>query len=236
MSRSRCGLVVVAAGTGQRLGAAVHKALVELDGRPLVEHTLRRLLTRVDLDPVVLVGHPSDLPRLQTLCAGLARPVVLVPGGARRQDSVRAGLEALGADAPPLALIHDGARPCVPLERLDALIEAARQTGAALLASPVSDTLKDVAADTGRVLRTVPRQGLWAAQTPQAFDRARLLALLDEAERAGTSVTDEAGLCESAGLAVTVVEGSTSNLKVTTPADLELARALLQLRSTDAPP
>lgn len=235
MSIPSCGLVVVAAGTGQRLGAPVHKALVELDGRPLVEHTLRRLLGRPDLSPVVLVGHADDRPRLERLLATLPRPVTLVDGGARRQDSVRAGLEALGDPAPDLVLVHDGARPFVPLERLDDLVAAARRTGAALLASPVSDTLKEVPDPDGRVRRTVPRAHLWAAQTPQAFDRARLLELLERADAEGTTVTDEAGLCEAAGLAVTVVEGSRRNLKVTTPEDLELARALLRLSSADDP-
>lgn len=221
------GLIVVAAGTGTRLGAAVHKALVELSGRALVEHTLRRLLTLPQLKPVVLVGHPDDRPALQRMLAGLPTSVQLVDGGARRQDSVAAGLAAIG-ESCDIVLVHDAARPFVPLETIEPLIAAAREHGCALLAVPVADTLKRARDDDAAgVDCTISRSGLWAAQTPQAFDRARLVERLADAQASGTSVTDEAGLFEAAGLPVRFVEGSTLNIKLTTAADLELARALL---------
>ena len=229
-------LIVVAAGTGRRLGGPVHKALVPLDGRPLVEHTLRRLLASGDLDPVVLVGHADDRDALNALIARLPRPVTLVEGGARRQDSVSAGLAALG-NGPDVVLIHDAARPFVPLERLPTLVEAARNEGCAILAVPVADTIKESALDDHEhVGRTLRRENLWAAQTPQAFRRTDLIACLAEAERTATTVTDEARLFESAGLAVRFVEGSPLNFKVTTPDDLRLARALLERAERDATP
>lgn len=222
-------MIIVAAGTGSRLGAGVHKALARIGGRPLVEHTLRRAASDARLAPLVLVGHRDDRAALEELVAGLDRPVLLVDGGARRQDSVRAGLDALPPDAPPVVLVHDGARPFFPLEPLAELATAALAGGCALLATPVSDTIKAArpASDgVPHVDRTVPREGLWAAQTPQAFDRAALARRLAEADAAGRTVTDEAALFEQEG-SVALVAGSPLNFKITTPHDLALADALL---------
>ncbi|MCB9896895.1 MAG: 2-C-methyl-D-erythritol 4-phosphate cytidylyltransferase [Planctomycetes bacterium] len=232
MSRAAPALVVVAAGSGTRLGAPVRKALVELGGVPLVLHTLRRVLAWPAVGEVVLVVHPSDRATLGALVAGLPRGVHLVDGGARRQDSVAAGVAAL-PETVDVVLVHDAARPFVPIDRLDALADAARDAGCALLAVPVSDTIKRARGDAhARVDATVPRHDLWAAQTPQAFRRAELLALLAQAAREGREVTDEAGLFESAGRAVHLVEGSRLNFKVTTPDDLALAEALLASERT----
>ncbi|RKY19048.1 MAG: 2-C-methyl-D-erythritol 4-phosphate cytidylyltransferase [Planctomycetota bacterium] len=224
-------LIVVAAGTGSRLGASVHKALVTVAGKPLVEHTLATLLAWEGLDPVVLVGHSDDRKQLTALLARLPREVHLVDGGTRRQDSVAAGLAALPEQAPAVVLVHDAARPFVPMQALPELIEAARGA-CALLATPVADTIKRADPDDPtRSAGTVPRHELWAAQTPQAFDRARLGQLLDQAQHEERSVTDEAALFEAACLPVRFVEGSRRNFKITTEQDLALARALLVDRS-----
>lgn len=230
MTRSAA-LIVVAAGEGRRLGQGRHKALVPLDGRPLVEHTLRRLLAVPELTPVVLVGHPDDRAPLTALLAGLPRPVRLVDGGARRQDSVRAGLAALESKAG-VVLVHDAARPFVPVEALPALIDAATEDGCAILAVPVADTIK--ATDPGRpdhVARTLPRDDLRAAQTPQAFRGDALRERLRHAEAEGHTVTDEARLFEAAGRPVRLVPGSRLNFKITTEDDLRLAEALLTSRA-----
>jgi 2-C-methyl-D-erythritol 4-phosphate cytidylyltransferase len=247
--RPRAALIVVAAGTGSRLGGTRHKALVSLGGEPLVAHCLRRLLALPWLDPAVLVGHPDDRPALLELIAGLERPVRLVDGGARRQDSVVAGLTALpdgpargagrgagagGAAMPDVVLVHDAARPFVPTDRLDRLVALASAGGAAILALPIADTVKEAAPledprDPPRARATLPRQHLWAAQTPQAARRADLLALLQDAAREGRTVTDEAALFEAALLPVAFVEGSRFNFKVTSAEDLRLAEAVLTL-------
>ena len=230
-------LIVVAAGVGSRLGAAVHKALVPIAGRPLVEHTLLRLSSLDWLDPLVLVGHPDDRVALRELATRLPRDVRLVDGGARRQDSVAAGLAALDVGGPSVVLVHDGARPFVPLRALPGLVRAASDHGCALLAVPVADTVKRARDDDPLLVdRSVPRQGLWAAQTPQAFQRTRLLELLERAGRDGVEVTDEASLFESAGLPVRLVEGSRLNVKITTEDDLLLAAALLGAPPTKALP
>ncbi len=244
----RAGLVVVAAGVGSRLGARVHKALVLLEeqGReqPLVELSLRRMFAapacQAALSSVVLVGHADDRPALTALVEQLAAEqraaggdgpaLQLVDGGARRQDSVQAGLAAVGD--VDVVLVHDAARPFVPWGSLPTLIEAASSDGCALLATPVADTLKaaqEDPTDAARVsvTQTVPRAGLWAAQTPQAFHAGQLRELLADAALEGRTVTDEASLFEHAGRAVRIVEGSRINFKITTSDDLHLAQALL---------
>jgi len=223
----RAGLVVVAAGAGARLGAGRPKALVPLGGRPLLEHALVRLAGLAWLDPLVVVGPAGERAALAAVLARVPRPVTLVDGGARRQDSVLAGVRALPA-ACGLVLVHDAARPFVPLEPLAELAALAARLGAALLAVPVADTIKEARADDPALCaRSVPRARLRAAQTPQAFRREALLGLLERAAREGAEVTDEAALFEAAGLAVGFVEGSARNFKVTTAQDLELAEALL---------
>ena len=261
MSR-RAALVVVAAGTGSRLGAEQHKALVELGGRPLVERTVLRLLAEDWLDPVVLVGHADDLPALKQLAGTWPRTVTVVSGGARRQDSVASGLFTVMTlpDPPEVVLVHDAARPFPPCDALGQLADAAAAHGAALLAVPVADTLKQQTdADTdgragvtsngasnGRaedpagpadalVRTTVPRAGLWAAQTPQAFRRNALLDRLALAESEGRTVTDEAALFEEQG-EVALVRGSSHNFKITTMDDLRLAEALLPLQQRESSP
>ncbi len=229
MPTERAGLVIVAAGTGSRLGAARHKALVRLGGRPLLEHALLRLLKLPWLDPVVLVVHAEDRAEVEALAAHWPRPVSLVAGGARRQDSVQAGLRALGDDAPPIVLVHDAARPFVPVDALAALADAAAAHGAALLTQPLADTIKQVRG--ARVETTLPREALHAAQTPQAFRRRELLERLQRAQAEGRTVTDEAALYEADGAPIACVPGSARNFKITTPADLALAQATLQAGS-----
>jgi 2-C-methyl-D-erythritol 4-phosphate cytidylyltransferase len=223
----RAGLVIVAAGAGTRLRAGRPKALVPLGGRPLLLHAVERLATVAWLDPLVVVIAPGERRAFAAALEGVARPLQLVDGGARRQDSVLAGLRALPPDCG-LVLVHDAARPFVPLAPLPGLAASARRLGAALLAVPVADTIKRTQpGDPALCAGTLPRDTLRAAQTPQAFRRAELAGLLERAAATGTEVTDEAALFEAAGLAVGLVEGSARNFKVTTPADLELAEALL---------
>ena len=240
MSRPTAGLVLVAAGTGTRLGAAVHKALVELDGQPLVLYTLTRLLSAAWLDPIVLVGHPDDREALRRVLHAVPRPVRLVDGGERRQDSVLAGLEALddgNNPAPDVALVHDAARPFPPIERLGDLAEQAQRHGGAIYSVPVADTIKARRADEPDLVdRTVPRAPLMASQTPQAFRTRAIVGLLQDARDQGQDVTDEAMLVETTpGLAVAFVEGSRRNFKVTTPDDLFLARRLAAEEKRTAP-
>lgn len=216
--------LLMAAGHGARFGAPTPKQYLPLLGRPVIRHAAEALLRegRVDrLLPVVAAGEEE---RVAALLAGL--PVLPpVAGGATRAASVRAGLEALAADAPDIVLVHDAARPVIPPGTIPALLAALDNAPGAIPAQPVSDTLKRGA--DGRIVETVPREGLFRAQTPQAFR----YAALREAHRAGDAgATDDAALLEAAGLPVALVPGAESNVKITWPEDLARVEAHLAAR------
>jgi 2-C-methyl-D-erythritol 4-phosphate cytidylyltransferase/2-C-methyl-D-erythritol 2,4-cyclodiphosphate synthase len=219
--------LLTAAGHGARFGSTTPKQYLPLLGRPVIRHAAEALLEggAVSLiQPVVAAGEEA---RVAGMLAGLpALPPI--PGGATRQASVRAGLEALAARdrAPDIVLVHDAARPVVPAGTLGRLLAALATAPGAIPAQPVADTLKRAGPD-GRIAETVPRAGLFRAQTPQAFRFAPLLA----AHRAATAeATDDAQLLELAGAAVALVEGSETNVKITFPEDLDRVEALLMAR------
>lgn len=220
--------LVVAAGAGRRFGGLVPKQFLPLGGLPLLAHTLRALAVPGLVDRLVVAVPPGEETRcLAEVVAPLALPipVALVPGGAERRDSVRAALARV-EDRTDLVLIHDGVRPFVPRRDLEGVLAAARADGAAILAVPVSDTLKRAGAD-GRVAETLPREGLWAALTPQAFRRDLIVRAHEAARATGAAVTDDALLVERLGHPVTLVLGSRTNVKITSQEDLAIAEALL---------
>lgn len=217
----RIAAVLLAAGTGSRFGGPVAKQFLPLLGVPVVRHAAAGLAPHVDL------LQPVGSRQLDDALAGLAH-LPPVPGGATRQASVRAGLEALVPYAPDIVLIHDGARPVIPAGTVPALLAALADARGAIPAAPVTDTLKR--GEAGFVLATVPRADLFRAQTPQAFRFADILA----AHRtAAGDETDDAALFEAAGLPVALVEGSETNVKITRPEDL--ARVTASLAATLLP-
>ena len=221
--------LVLAAGRGERFGQAVPKAFVTLAGRPLLLHALAGMAASPLVARVVPVIARADRERWERLGPELAAIPKLAPpvfGGAERQDSVRAGLAALGADFEWVA-VHDAARPFVRPQAVARVIEAARACGAAILAAPVADTIKRVQA--GRVIETPPRAECWAAQTPQVFRVELLREALAKATALGRVATDDAQLVEWLGVPVAVVEGDPDNAKLTRPEDL--AAAELRLRA-----
>jgi 2-C-methyl-D-erythritol 4-phosphate cytidylyltransferase len=216
------GAIIAAAGRGRRFGEG-DKLFAPLAGRPLIAHTLMAFEVCRAVDTVVLVLAEENLERGCQLvdAAGFDKVAVICPGGPRRQDSVRRGLEALPECR--WVVVHDGARPLVTAALIEAGLTAAAETGAAIAAVPLADTLKEATED-GLVTRTLDRRNLWAAQTPQVFD----CELLREAHRrAEGEATDDAALVEALDRRVKVFPGSPRNLKVTTAADLALAQALL---------
>jgi 2-C-methyl-D-erythritol 4-phosphate cytidylyltransferase len=222
--------LVLAAGRGERLGAPVPKAFVPLAGSPLLLHTLAALARVPEIDCVVPVIAAADRARFEALGPALARIPKLAPaviGGAERQDSMRAGLAALGAEVTLIA-VHDAARPFVRPDDVARVLAAAATVGAALLAVPVTDTIKRVRG--GRVVETPERKECWAAQTPQAFRIEVLRNALAAAIAAGVKATDDAQLVERLGLPVAVVEGHADNLKITRAGDLALAEVRLAAR------
>ncbi len=220
--RESVGAIIAAAGRGQRFGEG-DKLFAPLAGRPVIAHALMAFEVCRAVDRVVLVLGETNLERGRRLvaAAGFDKVVAICPGGPRRQDSVRLGLEALGDCR--WVVVHDGARPLLTAALIEAGLAAAAETGAAIAAVPLADTVKEVAED-GLIRRTLDRGGLWAVQTPQVFAHD----LLSEAHRrAEGEATDDAALVEALGRPVKVFPGSPRNLKVTTAADLALAEALL---------
>lgn len=220
--------VVLAAGSGRRLGGAA-KALLPLGGRPVMAWSLAALRACPSVGQVLVVMRPQDEEELRARWGADARSFgadLVVAGGAERWLSSRAG--AAAAD-PRLALLlmHDAARPCIRAAEIERTIAAVRAHGAALLAEPLADTLKQ-ADGRGRVARTLPRAGLWRAQTPQGAQRALLLRAFELWDASADGLpTDEAVLLERSGVAPALVEARAPNPKITFPPDLAAAAALL---------
>jgi 2-C-methyl-D-erythritol 4-phosphate cytidylyltransferase len=233
-------LLIAAAGSGRRMGAAQNKLLLPVAGRPVRAWTLEAALASTAIAWVGIVGQPHDAGPIDAIVAaaraaaapGVA-PVHWILGGDSRQESVSRGLAALpaGADA---VLIHDGARCLVEpdlLERCAVELRRAMAVGAGLIAAtPVTDTIKQVDG-AGLIEATPDRKALWAAQTPQGFAVAQLRQAHQRAEAEGWSVTDDAALFERLGLPVRVLESPPSNIKLTTPFDLTVAEAVLRARA-----
>jgi len=224
---SRVNAVIVAAGRGTRLGGAGSKVLLPVAGRPLILHTLDRFAAAKEVDEAVLVAPADAVAEYVELLrtsppAGLA--VAVRPGGARRQDSVRAGLDALAADCE-VVVVHDGARPFASAGLIDRCVRESRPDRPVTAAVPARNTIKTV--QDGQVVETLPRERLWEIQTPQAFPVRVLRDAYEKAERDGVEATDDAMLVERLGMPVRVVEGSTTNLKVTYPEDLLFAETLV---------
>lgn len=224
--------LVPAAGRGERLGAGAPKALRTLGGVPLLVHAVRALAAARSVSLVVVAAPPDDVADVRALLADheVGAEVSVVAGGATRQRSVRLALAALPPEVD-VVLVHDAARPLVPVELVERVAGAVRAGAPAVVpALPVADTVKRVDADGG-VVETLDRSALRAVQTPQGFARSVLESAHAAAETEGTDdVTDDAGLVERAGVRVLVVPGAEEALKVTRPLDLLLAEAVLARR------
>jgi 2-C-methyl-D-erythritol 4-phosphate cytidylyltransferase/2-C-methyl-D-erythritol 2,4-cyclodiphosphate synthase len=216
--------ILVAAGRGERMGGRRPKAFLELAGEPLLLRAARPFADAPSVDAIVAVVPAEAASEALALLAPVAKLHAVVPGGARRQDSVRAGLAAAPAGFDGVVLVHDAARPFADVDLIERVARAARAHGAALPVVPVTDTVKRVSG--GTVQETMPRDALWAAQTPQGFRHAVLSAAYEAAFRDGVTVTDEAMAVERSGHAVHVVEGSAGNRKLTHPEDLRWAEGV----------
>ncbi|MEV6739257.1 2-C-methyl-D-erythritol 4-phosphate cytidylyltransferase [Streptomyces sp. NPDC051104] len=232
----RTAAVIPAAGRGVRLGPGAPKALRALGGVPMLIHAVRAMAASRAVSLVIVVAPPDGTAEVKSLLDAHALPertdFLVVPGGETRQESVRLGLDAL----PPeygIVLVHDAARPLVPVDTVDAVIEAVREGAPAVVpALPLADTVKEVQPATAPgepepVVATPDRARLRAVQTPQGFDRA---TLIQAHETVTDNVTDDASMVEQLGLPVVVVPGHEEAFKVTRPLDLVLAEAVLTRR------
>ncbi len=212
---SGCVALVVGAGQGVRFGGAVPKQYLPLAGQAVIRRSLRAFLNHPRVDAVRPVINPEYRDLFENACAGLS-PLPFVAGGATRQQSVLRGLESLVDLKPKTVLIHDAARPLVDADLISRVLDALEKTPGAIPALAVTDTLKRAGKDA-RISETVPRAGLWRAQTPQGFRFDDILAA--HRRLVASEATDDAQLAEMAGLAVAVVEGNEDNMKLTTSDD-----------------
>jgi 2-C-methyl-D-erythritol 4-phosphate cytidylyltransferase len=225
--------IIPAAGRGSRLGAGSPKQFLPLAGQPILARTLAVFEAVSAVDHVVVVVPPGDEGRCRGMMVepyGFTKIRAIVPGGGSRQESVARGLDAIGLDAS-IVLVHDAARPLVTGDLVQRVIKAAAGSGAAVAALPVVDTLKRATGRDGAVM-TVDREGLWTAQTPQAFRVAVFRDAVSRAVADGFVGTDDASLVERLGLPVTLVDGEPFNFKITRAEDVLLAEELLATRRT----
>ena len=225
--------VIAAAGLSRRFSGKTRKQFATLGGRPLATWCLGAMEESPVVSDVVVAVPEDELDRSRELFAsfGFEKVRAVVAGGASRHESVRNGFSA----APPGAgavLVHDAARPFVDAETIKRAIDGCAETGACVCAAPVSDTLKAADGPGGFVSGTVPRESLWAAQTPQAFSREVFLKICSSDVGAAAEATDEASLAEAAGVRVKIVEGSALNMKIATREDFELAELVARGRRT----
>jgi 2-C-methyl-D-erythritol 4-phosphate cytidylyltransferase len=220
--------IIVAAGRGARMGPGVDKLFLEVAGRPVVAHTLQRFGEAGCIDELVVVVREEMLSEFGDLVKALQlrKPHRVVAGGEQRQDSVWNGLQAVSPQTEIVA-IQDGARPCTPAEVIALTIAAARETGAAVAAQRVTDTIKE--SEDGRsIARHLDRSRLWSVQTPQTFRVEVIRRALAAVRQKGLTVTDDTAACELIGQPVRLVETAAPNPKVTVPADLAYVGMLLR--------
>lgn len=219
---ARVAVLIPAGGVGARLGSRTPKQFLRLGRTPILAATVGHFRRHPAVVAVVVAAPPAWLARTEKLLArGRGAPLVVVEGGATRHESVWRALQAVPAGAD-IVVVHDAVRPFIDRALVDSVVSAAADTGAAICALPVAETVKRVRDEL--VEATVDRAGLWAVQTPQAFRVSLLREAHEKARRDGVVATDDAMLVERLGHAVRVVEGRAGNVKITTPADLRRAR------------
>jgi 2-C-methyl-D-erythritol 4-phosphate cytidylyltransferase len=223
-------VILPAAGQGKRMGAGKNKLLLELEGMPVLIHTLKVFDQDEDCTGIILAVHPQDELAFRDLLRQfkIEKSIRFVPGGTERQHSIYNALKTVEEDG--IILVHDAARPFIQKEFIHRLTHVAIQTGAAVIGVPAKDTMKKVI--DGIVKETVERSSLWAVQTPQAFRISLLKRAYKRAENENFIGTDDASLVERLPYSITMVEGDYDNIKLTTPEDLFFAEAILKKRKS----
>ncbi len=222
--------IIAAAGQGTRMGGKRAKQFLELAGTPIIIHTLKVFEQCDSIQEIIVVLPEPDLAGFVSLADnyGLQKLRKTVAGGATRTQSVLRGLREIDPATAEIVTVHDGIRPFVTCGELSATIKAAERSGAAILVTAQVDTVKEVAA--GAVVRTLPRENLRRALTPQCFRYTLLVDAFKNVDLADPQLTDESSLMERLGVHVAIVEGSSRNIKLTTPEDLVVGEALLRER------
>jgi 2-C-methyl-D-erythritol 4-phosphate cytidylyltransferase len=221
-------VIIPAAGQGKRMGAGKNKLLIELNGVPVLIHTLLVFENDEECAEIILAVHPQDEAECCTLLTKykITKVKRIVFGGKERQDSIYHALKTLTEDG--IVLVHDAARPFIKKASIHLVAETAAKIGAAIIGVPAKDTIKKV--HNGKVTETIERSSLWIVQTPQAFRMSLLLEAYKKAEKENFTGTDDASLVERLDAPIAMVEGDYDNIKLTTPEDLFFAEAILTKR------
>ena len=219
--------IIAAAGAGTRMASEQPKQFLLLAGTPVIIHTLKVFEQCESINEVIVVLPAAESAGFLSLAGkfGLRKVARVVPGGVTRADSVKRGLVAIRAATAEIVAVHDGVRPFVTVEEIDAVVTAAQSDGAAILVAPVTDTIKQIS--DLRVERTLDRAGLRRALTPQCFRYELLRDAYKDADVNNPLLTDESALVERLGHPISVIEGSARNIKITTAEDLAIAEAIL---------
>jgi 2-C-methyl-D-erythritol 4-phosphate cytidylyltransferase len=220
--------IIAAAGQGTRMGGKRAKQFLELAGTPIIIHTLKAFEACEAIQEIILVLPEADIRDFSVLVQpfSLGKLHATVSGGVTRASSVLRGLQAVQLGDADIVAVHDGSRPLVTVAEITETVRAAEKHGAAILAAPLVDTVKEVLHDV--VVETIPRDRLRRALTPQCFRYEILRKAYEEADELDPTLTDESSLMERIGVPVTVVEGSSRNIKITRPEDLVIAEALMK--------
>ncbi len=220
--------IIAAAGTGSRMASDRAKQFLHLAGIPIIFHTLAPFEQCESIQEVIVVLPAEETAAFLTLAGkrSLRKLSRVVPGGTTRADSVKRGLNAIRSASAGIVAVHDGVRPFVTAEEIDSVVAAAESDGAAILVAPVTDTIKQVSGES--VVKTLERQELRRALTPQCFRYDLLRKAYERADVNDPTLTDESALVERIGARVTTIEGSSRNIKITTPQDLLTAEAFLK--------
>jgi 2-C-methyl-D-erythritol 4-phosphate cytidylyltransferase len=220
--------IITAAGQGTRIGGKRAKQFLEFAGVPIIIHTLRRFENCADIQEIIVTLPATDTASFLELANkyGLRKVSRVVQGSATRAESVWNGLKAIRAVTAEIIAVHDGVRPFVTTEEISLTVQKAKETGAAILAAPVTDTIKEVENET--VIRTHERSKLWRALTPQCFRYDILRRAFENALDKGLDATDDSAMVEAIGVSVSIVEGNPRNIKITHPEDLKIAKFFLK--------
>ncbi len=221
-------VIMPAAGLSLRMGANVRKPFIMIGEKPVFFYTLEKFYKLKRVKEIIFVVNPKDLNTVKEKWSDELKAykvTKIIAGGERRQDSIYNGLSRLDPDTK-IILIHDAVRPLVHSEEIDAVIKSTEEKGAAIVASPMKLTVKKVDSSLN-IIKTVPRQDLWMAQTPQGFKRDLIVEAYEKIKDSNEEFTDDAEVLEKAGQTVGIVTGSYGNIKITTREDLKLAEVML---------
>ena len=225
--------IIAAAGIGKRFGSNIPKQFVELGGKPILFWSIKAIASCPLIEDIVIAAPPQNISEVEDIAKPFLDilPIKVVEGGALRQDSVELAVNACRDDTKWLAT-HDAARPFVTSTEIEAVCLMAREIGAAILALPIHDTVKEVD-ENGLIIKTLERSRLFRAQTPQVCKKEDLLNALSYVKETGVEVTDEASMLEAIGIPVGIVQGSRKNFKITTKDDLLFAKAIIASEKQD---